>query len=165
MRTAAASGLEGSAEGVIGGDEEEAVELLFDKETHQGDPVRSIGGVLLDSVRRAGLAGEIGGRRGIEDDDPVASLRQALNGQPHARIGDVEDRPHPAPIINPEGFVDAGGRGGGKRQEKKEGEDSPKHSATPEATGNSLPNRRGNAIAPSCVVLHSPLRSQNRRDA
>src|SRR3984957_7199479 len=37
MRTAAASGLEGSAEGVIGGDE-----LVFDKETHQGDPVRPI---------------------------------------------------------------------------------------------------------------------------
>ena len=35
----------------------------------------------------------------IEDDDPVASLGEVLNRQPHARIGDVEDRPHPACII------------------------------------------------------------------
>ena len=191
-------GLERSAEGVIGGDEEEAVELLLDKEAHQGDPVRPIVGVPLDSVRRAGLAGEIGGRGGIEDDDPVASLGQVLNGQPHARIGDVEDRPHPARVIplprdgeadidlvlmigdeefdrlaqhgaaeildrharalraarsrqigvraglivenaDPEGFVGARGRGGGKRQKEKEGESSPKHSATPRGGRGSLP--------------------------
>src|ERR1700730_16228740 len=57
MQTAAASGLEGSAEGVIGGDEEEAVELLLDQETHQRDAVRPIVGVPLHSVRRARLAG------------------------------------------------------------------------------------------------------------
>ena len=42
-----------------------------------------------------------------EDDDPVASLGQVLNRQPHTRIGDVEYRPHPALVINPEGFVGA----------------------------------------------------------
>jgi len=67
--------------------------------------------------------------------DPVASLGQVLNGKPYARIGDVEYRPHPARVINPEGFVGARSRGGGKRQEKKEGEDSPKHSATPRGDG------------------------------
>ena len=89
-----------SAEGVVGGDEEEAVELLLDQKPHQRDPVRPIVGVPLDAVRRAGLAGEIGGRGGIEDDDPVASLGQVLNRQPHARIGDVEYRPH-APLVIP----------------------------------------------------------------
>jgi hypothetical protein len=46
-----------------------------------------------------------------------------------------EDPPHPARVINPEGFVGARSLGGGKRQEKKEGEDSPKHSATPRGNG------------------------------
>ena len=35
----------------------------------------------------------------IEDDDPVASLGQILDRQPHARIGDVEYRPDPALVI------------------------------------------------------------------
>jgi hypothetical protein len=41
---------------------------------------------------------------------------------------------------NPEGFICTRGRGsGGKRQEEKEGESSPKHSARPRGDGDTLP--------------------------
>ena len=53
-------GFERSAEGVIGGDEEEAVELLLDQKPHQRDPVRPIVGVPLHAIRRASLGRQVG---------------------------------------------------------------------------------------------------------
>ena len=76
------------------------VELLLDQQPHQRDAVRPIVGVPLDAIGRARLAGEVGRRGGIEDDDPVARLGEVLDRERDARIGDVENRLD-APLVIP----------------------------------------------------------------
>ena len=73
--------------------------FCLDEEPHQRDAVRPVVGVPLDAVRRARFAGEVGRRGRVEDDEPVARLRQVLDRERHARIGDVENRSHPALVI------------------------------------------------------------------
>src|SRR5580693_37501 len=93
-------GFDRGAEGVVGGDEEKAVVSLGDEKAHERGAIRPVVRVPLDSIRRAGLAGQVRGRSAIKDDDPVARLGEVLKRKRDAGIVDVEDRPH-APLVVP----------------------------------------------------------------
>ena len=84
-------GLERGAEGVVGGDEEEAVELLLIRRRISATPFDQLSAFHWIPLGEQALPVRSEDEAEVEDDEPIALLGERLDRQRHAGIGDVEN--------------------------------------------------------------------------